>query len=202
VTKKPRPGRFVQVAKNISRCSWGESDPAYIPYHDKEWGVPVKNDRKMFEFLVLEGFQAGLSWITILKKRNNFRKAFDNFDPEKIASYSSKKIRSLLNDSGIVRNRLKINAAVTNAQAYFRIKEKQTFCNYFWDFMGGKPKVNRFKSMSQIPATTSLSDKISKDLKARGFKFVGSTIVYAHMQATGMVNDHIVSCFRHAQVVK
>ena len=177
------------------------NDMLYIKYHDKEWGVPVHNDRKLFEFLILEGFQAGLSWFTILKKRENFRKAFDNFDFNKIAKYDKKKINVLLKDAGIIRNRLKIEAAVTNAKAFIETrKEFGTFDKYIWSFTDGKPIQNKFESLKKIPAKTKLSDKISDDLKKRGFKFVGSTIVYAHMQATGMVNDHAVDCFRHKEV--
>ena len=173
----------------------------YIKYHDKEWGVPVHNDRKLFEFLILEGFQAGLSWFTILKKRENFRKAFDNFDFNKITKYDKKKINILLKDAGIIRNRLKIAAAVTNAKAFIETrKEFGTFDKYIWSFTDGKPIQNKFESLKKIPAKTKLSDKISDDLKKRGFKFVGSTIVYAHMQATGMVNDHTVDCFRHKEI--
>jgi len=183
------------------RCAWSNNDKLYIKYHDKEWGVPVHNDRKLFEFLILEGFQAGLSWFTILKKRENFRKAFDNFDFNKIAKYDKKKINVLLKDAGIIRNRLKIAAAVTNAEAFIETrKEFGTFDKYIWSFTDGKPIQNKFESLKKIPAKTKLSDKISDDLKKRGFKFVGSTIVYAHMQATGMVNDHAVDCFRHKEV--
>ncbi|OGU48303.1 MAG: DNA-3-methyladenine glycosylase [Ignavibacteria bacterium GWB2_36_8] len=183
------------------RCAWSNNDKLYIKYHDKEWGVPVHNDRKLFEFLILEGFQAGLSWFTILKKRENFRKAFDNFDFNKIAKYDKKKINVLLKDAGIIRNRLKIEAAVTNAKAFIETrKEFGTFDKYIWSFTDGKPIQNKFESLKKIPAKTKLSDKISDDLKKRGFKFVGSTIVYAHMQATGMVNDHAVDCFRHKEV--
>ena len=185
------------------RCPWSTNDPLYIQYHDEEWGVPVHDDRILFEFLILEGFQAGLSWITILKKRENFRRAFDNFDYEKITSYSAKKITSLLSDSGIIRNKLKVNAAVTNARAFIDVqKEFGTFDKYIWQFVEGKPIINRWKSIREIPATTELSDHLSKDLKSRGFKFVGSTIVYSHMQATGMVNDHIIDCFRHRQLAE
>jgi len=169
-----------------------------IKYHDKEWGVPLHNDRKLFEFLILEGFQAGLSWRTILHKRENFRKAFDNFDFNKLAKYNRKKINSLLKNEGIVRNKLKIESAITNAKAFIQVrKEFGTFDKYIWGFVDGKPIQNKFKSLKQLPAKTALSDKISEDLKKRGFKFVGSTIVYAHMQATGMVNDHITTCFRY-----
>jgi DNA-3-methyladenine glycosylase I len=172
-----------------------------IKYHDKEWGVPLHNDRKLFEFLILEGFQAGLSWRTILYKRENFRKAFDNFDFNKVAEYDKRKINSLLKDAGIIRNKLKIVGAITNAIEFLKVrKEFGTFDNYIWSFVNGKPIRNKFKSLKEIPAKTDLSDKISDDLRLRGFKFVGSTIIYAHMQATGMVNDHIVSCFRHKEV--
>jgi DNA-3-methyladenine glycosylase I len=184
-------------------CSWPAGDPLLIRYHDKEWGVPLHNDRKLFEFLVLEGFQAGLSWLTILRKRENFRKAFDNFDFNKVAKYGDRKINSLLKDSGIIRNRLKITAAVANANAFLEVrKEFGTFNKYIWSFTEGKPIYNGFRSLDEIPAKTELSDRISMDLKKRGFKFVGSTIVYAHMQATGMVNDHITSCFRYKELVK
>ena len=183
------------------RCPWPSDDKLMIKYHDKEWGVPLHNDRKLFEFFILEGFQAGLSWRTILHKRENFRKAFDNFDFNKIAKYSKRKINSLLKDAGIVRNKLKIEGAITNAKAYLQVrKEFGTFDKYIWGFVNGKPIQNKFKSLNELPAKTELSDKISEDLKKRGFKFVGSTIVYAHMQATGMVNDHIKTCYRHKEV--
>ena len=185
----------------MKRCAWPGDDPVYQRYHDKEWGVPLHNDRKLFEFLVLEGAQAGLSWITVLKKRPNFRKAFDKFDYKKVANYKERKIRELLNDAGIIRNRLKIRSAVQNAQAFIEVrKEFGTFDNYIWGFVNGKPIQNTWKSLKEIPAKTALSDLISKDLKKRGFSFVGSTIVYSHMQATGMVNDHVVDCFRHKEV--
>jgi DNA-3-methyladenine glycosylase I len=183
------------------RCPWPSDDKLMIKYHDKEWGVPLHNDRKLFEFLILEGFQAGLSWRTILYKRENFRKAFDNFDFNKVAEYDKRKINSLLKDAGIIRNKLKIVGAITNAIEFLKVrKEFGTFDNYIWSFVNGKPIRNKFKSLKEIPAKTDLSDKISDDLRLRGFKFVGSTIIYAHMQATGMVNDHIVSCFRHKEV--
>ena len=188
---------------NNKRCGWGSQEALLIKYHDKEWGVPLHNDKKLFEFLVLEGFQAGLSWLTILRKRKNFRKAFDNFDFNKVAKYDKKKINSLLKDAGIIRNRLKIEGAVTNAKAFIETrKEFGTFDNYIWSFINGKPIHNKFKSLKEVPAKTKLSDKISDDLKKRGFRFVGSTIVYAHMQATGMVNDHTSDCFRHKEVYK
>jgi DNA-3-methyladenine glycosylase I len=180
----------------MNRCSWPKNELA-IQYHDTEWGVPLHDDRGLFEFLILEGAQAGLSWDTILAKRENYRKAFDNFDANKIVRYSPAKIEKLLLDPGIVRNRLKINAAVTNARAFLAVqKEFGTFDKYIWAFVNGKPIVNRWSESSQIPATSEVSDRISRDLKARGFKFVGSTIIYAHMQATGMVNDHVLKCFR------
>ena len=184
-----------------NRCPWPSEDKLMIKYHDKEWGVPLHNDRKLFEFLILEGFQAGLSWRTILHKRENFRKAFDNFDFNKIAKYDRRKIQSLLKDEGIIRNKLKIQAAITNAKAFLQVrKEFGTFDKYIWGFVDKKPVQNKFKSLKELPAKTKLSDKISEDLKKRGFKFVGSTIVYAHMQATGMVNDHVVNCFRHKEI--
>ncbi|MEW6601279.1 MAG: DNA-3-methyladenine glycosylase I [Nitrospirota bacterium] len=184
-------------------CSWPTGDPLLIKYHDKEWGVPLHNDRKLFEFLVLEGFQAGLSWLTVLRKRVNFRKAFDSFDFNKVARYEKRKINSLLKDCGIIRNKLKIESAVTNAKAFIEVKKEfGTFDKYIWGFTGGKPLNNGFRSLKELPARTELSDLISKDLKKRGFKFVGSTIVYAHMQATGMVNDHIKDCYRYKELVK
>jgi DNA-3-methyladenine glycosylase I len=187
---------------SIKRCSWCGSDPLYVKYHDREWGVPVHNDRKLFEFLILEGAQAGLSWITVLKKRAVYLNAFDNFDFNKVAKYNSKKIQSLLNNPGIIRNRLKINSAVQNARAFIEVrKEFGTFNKYIWDFVGGKPLQNKFNKLSDLPAKTKISDAISKDLKKRGFSFVGSTIIYAHMQATGMVNDHVKECFRYKEVV-
>ena len=187
--------------KEKNRCGWSTGDPLYIKYHDEEWGTPLHDDRKLFEMLILEGFQAGLSWITILRKRENFREAFDNFDAKKIAAYDKRKINSLLKDEGIVRNRLKIEAARTNAKAFLRIqKEFGSFNKYIWQFVNNKPIKNKFKSLKDIPPKTQISDNMSRDLKKRGFKFVGSTVVYAHMQATGMVNDHVVGCFRHGEV--
>ncbi|MBE0570534.1 MAG: DNA-3-methyladenine glycosylase I [Ignavibacteriaceae bacterium] len=184
--------------KSIERCPWPSDDKLMIKYHDNEWGVPLHNDRKLFEFLILEGFQAGLSWRTILYKRENFRKAFDNFDFDKVAKYDRRKINSLLKNERIVRNKLKIESAIINAKAFIQVrKEFGTFDKYVWSFVNGKQIQNRFKSLKDLPARTELSDKISEDLKERGFKFVGSTIVYAHMQATGMVNDHLVRCYRH-----
>lgn len=183
------------------RCPWPSDDKLMIKYHDKEWGVPLHNDKKLFEFLILEGFQAGLSWRTILHKRENFRKAFDNFDYNKVAKYNNRKINSLLKDAGIIRNRLKIAGSITNAKEFLKVrKEFGTFDKYIWSFVNGKPIQSNIKSLKVLPAKTKLSDQISEDLRKRGFKFVGSTIVYAHMQATGMVNDHIVSCFRQKEI--
>jgi DNA-3-methyladenine glycosylase I len=185
----------------VKKCGWCLGDPLYEAYHDEEWGVPVRDDDTLFEFLILETFQAGLSWITILRKRDNFRKAFDHFDYRKIASYKQGKIDVLLQDAGIIRNRLKILATVSNARAFMNIqKEFGSFSDYIWAFVDGKPIKNTLEDHRQAPAQTELSEKISKDLKKRGFKFVGSTVIYAHMQATGMVNDHEISCFRYGQV--
>lgn len=184
--------------ETIIRCAWSGAHKIYQDYHDHEWGVPVYDDATLFEFLILEGFQAGLSWLTILKKRENFRMAFDGFDYKKIANYNADKMAELLNNKGIIRNKLKINAAVTNAKAFMKIQEEYgSFSKYIWGFVDGKPIINHFKTTAEIPASTPLSDSISKDLKKRGFKFVGSTIIYAHMQATGMVNDHTVDCFKY-----
>lgn len=178
------------------RCGWCEKDDLYRAYHDHEWGRPVRDDQKMFEFLILETFQAGLSWYTILAKRENFRKAFDQFDVVKVSQYTETKIQELLQDEGIIRNQLKIRAAVSNAQAYRKVQEEfGSFCNYFWQFTDGKPIDNAPQTLKEVPASSPLSDAISKDLKKRGFKFVGTTVVYAHMQATGMVNDHVVGCW-------
>ncbi|WP_419212851.1 DNA-3-methyladenine glycosylase I [Maribacter sp. X9] len=183
------------------RCGWCKGDSLYEEYHDQEWGVPVKNDDSLFEFLLLETFQAGLSWITILRRRENFREAFDNFDYKKIATYTEDKILDLLQNEGIIRNKLKVRGTVTNAQAFMDIqKEFGSFSNYIWAFVDGEPIRNKVINYKQAPANTPISDTISKDLKKRGFKFVGSTIVYAFMQATGMVNDHEVNCFRYEQV--
>jgi DNA-3-methyladenine glycosylase I len=185
------------------RCWWPGSDPLYLAYHDREWGVPVRDDRKLFEFLVLEGAQAGLSWITILRKREAYREAFDEFDPERVARYDSRRIEKLLKNEGIVRNRLKLESAVKNARAYLKVQEEfGSFAKYQWDFVGGKPIVNRFEGKGHIPPRTPLSDALSKDLKKRGFSFVGSTIIYAHMQAVGIVNDHVLDCFRHPESTK
>jgi DNA-3-methyladenine glycosylase I len=187
----------------LKRCDWCGTDELYQEYHDKEWGVPVRDDATMFEFLMLETFQAGLSWITILRKRENFRKAFDNFDYKKIAKYSEAKVESLLLDEGIIRHRKKIEAAISNARAYMIIqKEFGTFCKYFWAFTNNEVILNKCEVMADIVSQTELSQTISKDLKKWGFKFVGPTVIYAHMQATGMVNDHIVSCQRYKEVQK
>ncbi|HJS72896.1 MAG TPA: DNA-3-methyladenine glycosylase I [Vicinamibacteria bacterium] len=182
-----------------NRCAWSASgNDLYIDYHDKEWGVPVHDDRTHFEFLILEGAQAGLSWATILNKREAYRKAFDDFDPAKVARFSETRIAKLLENPGIVRNRLKVQAAVKNARAFLEVqKEFESFDRYVWPFVGGRPIVHRRKSMKEVPATSAESDALSRDLKKRGFKFVGSTILYAHMQAVGMVNDHEVACFRY-----
>jgi len=183
------------------RCSWCGTDPLYMDYHDTEWGVPVYDDDKLFEFLILETFQAGLSWITILRKRENFRIAFDNFDYKKIANYDDNRFNELIQDAGIIRNKLKIKATISNAQAFMDVQnEFGTFSNYIWGFTNDNPIKNSHQSLADIPATTELSDTISKDLKKRGFKFVGPTVIYAHMQATGMVNDHTTECFRYHEV--
>jgi len=187
--------------KEKIRCSWPMNDPLMIKYHDTEWGVPVYDDQKLFEFLVLDAFQAGLSWSIILKKRENFRKAFDNFNPEIIAKYTQRNVKKLLLDAGIVRNRLKINATIANAQEFLKIKKEfKSFKKYIWQFTDHKTIKNKFKSLGEIPAKTKESDAMSKDMKKRGFKFVGSTICYAFMQAAGMVNDHTVVCFRYKEV--
>jgi DNA-3-methyladenine glycosylase I len=185
-------------ADGLTRCPWPGEDPFYMAYHDTEWGVPEYDDRALYEKLILDGFQAGLSWITILRKRDNFRKALDDFRPEKIARYDAKKVHALMNDAGIVRNRAKIEGTVNSAKSYLKIMEDGPgFSKFLWDFVDGKPKVNNFKTTASVPASTPLSIKISKELAGRGFKFVGPTIVYAFMQATGMVNDHLVTCFCH-----
>src|ERR1700745_1472643 len=187
------------VAKK--RCSWVGDNPLMLQYHDREWGVPVHDDRKHFEFLVLEAAQAGLSWTIVLKKREGYRRAFVGFDPEKVARFTARRIDELALDSGIIRNRMKIEAAVRNARAFLKTQEEYgSFDSYCWRFVGGRPKLNRWKTMRQIPATSSESDAFSKDLKHRGFSFVGSTVVYAHMQAVGMVNDHLVDCFRYREI--
>ncbi|MCB0398811.1 MAG: DNA-3-methyladenine glycosylase I [Winogradskyella sp.] len=183
------------------KCGWCLRDPLYEAYHDEEWGVPVYDDATIFEFLILETFQAGLSWITVLRKRDNFREAFDNFNYKKISKYNQDKIEALLQNEGIIRNKLKVNATVTNSQAFMKIQDEfGTFSKYIWGFVDGKPIKNSLENYKNAPANTGLSDKISKDLKKRGFKFVGTTVIYAHMQATGMVNDHEVSCFRYNEV--
>lgn len=182
---------------NKIRCQWVTDDPIYIDYHDNEWGIPIYDDRLLFEFLILEGAQAGLSWLTILKRRENYRKAFDHFDAEKIAGYNKAKCEKLLQNDGIIRNRLKIQSVVTNAKAFLAVqKEFGSFSNYIWQFVGGKPLNSKLKNLKQIPTKTEISDKMSKDLKRRGFKFVGSTICYAFMQAVGMVNDHVKHCWK------
>ena len=184
-----------------TRCPWGDSDPLYVDYHDNEWGVPLHDDRRLFEMLVLEGAQAGLSWLTILKRRDAYRRAFDRFDPRRVAGYDDAAVARLLADDGIIRNRLKVRAAVTNARAFLDVQRKfGSFDSYIWGFVDGRPIQNAWQTLAEVPARTPLSDALSKDLKARGFSFVGSTICYAHMQATGMVNDHVVDCFRHRAV--
>src|SRR5690554_3577698 len=189
------------MTKITNRCPWCGTDSLYVTYHDTEWGVPVKDDKTLFEFLILETFQAGLSWITILRKRENFRKAFDYFDYKKIAKYDQAKIDELLQNEGIIRNKLKVHSAITNAKAFLEIqKEFGSFSSYIWNFVNHNPIKNILKSHQDAPATTAISDALSKDLKKRGFKFVGSTVMYAHMQATGMVNDHEVGCFRYEEV--
>lgn len=185
----------------MTRCKWASGNPDFFDYHDKEWGVPVHDDRKHFEFLLLDAFQAGLSWLTILRKRENFRLAFDDFDYEKIANYEEDKINELLQNAGIIRNKLKVNASVKNAKAFIKIREEfGSFDKYIWGFNDGKITQNHFSSMDEIPATAELSDRISKDLKKRGFTFVGSTIIYAYLQAMGMVNDHTTDCFRYNEL--
>ncbi|MCF8464919.1 MAG: DNA-3-methyladenine glycosylase I [Flavobacteriales bacterium] len=186
---------------NKKRCGWVSDDLLYIQYHDEEWGVAVYDDAKLFEFLILETFQAGLSWITVLRKRENFRKAFDHFDVMKVAAFDDAKVSSLMDNAGIIRNGAKIRAAVSNAQAFIQVqKEFGSFKDYIWGFVGGKPIQNELATLNDVPAKTELAERISKDLKKRGFKFVGPTVIYAHMQATGMVNDHTLDCFRHKEV--
>ncbi len=187
------------MAKAVTRCQWAEGvSLAYIEYHDKEWGVPVYDDRTQFEFLILEGAQAGLSWSTVLNKRESYRKAFADFDPQKVARFTKKRVEKLLENPGIIRNRLKVQSAITNAKAFLDVQQEfGSFSNYVWSFVDGTPIQNRFRRDSDIPATSPESDALSKDLKQRGFKFVGSTIIYAHLQATGLVNDHVVGCFRY-----
>ena len=189
------------MAKEKKRCEWCLGHDIYVDYHDEEWGVPVHDDRELFEMLILEGAQAGLSWLTVLKKRESYRKAFDHFDVKKVARYTEAKKAKLLQNPGIIRNKLKVNATVVNARLFLKVVEEfGSFDKYIWGFVDNKPIVNIWKSLNEIPAKTELSDKISKDLKKRGMSFVGSTIIYAHMQATGMVNDHEVGCFRHKEV--
>lgn len=189
------------VAPEVNRCGWAGPDPFYVAYHDDEWGVPLHDERALFELLILEGAQAGLSWLTILKKRVGYRAAFDNFDAARIATYDDAKIAGLLADPGIVRNRLKVQAAITNARACLALRDAGGGLDaYLWDFVDGAPITNRWRSLEEVPASTALSDRVSKDLKSRGFKFVGPTIVYAYLQSAGLVNDHVVDCFRHAAV--
>jgi DNA-3-methyladenine glycosylase I len=189
------------VASKVARCHWAGTDPGMVAYHDTEWGVPLHEDRALFEFLVLEGAQAGLSWSTILRKRANYRKAFDRFEIRKVARYGDRKVAALLEDAGIVRNRLKIDSTISNAQALLTVqKEFGTFDAYIWQFVGGGPRRNRWREKGDVPARTAESDAMSKDLARRGFRFVGSTICYAFMQATGMVNDHLTACFRHEEI--
>jgi len=187
----------------LTRCAWVNlNDPLYVAYHDFEWGVPIHDDRLLFEYLILEGMQAGLSWSTILRKRENFRLAFDNFEPGIIAAYGEDKVEELMENTGIIRNHRKILASIGNARAFLAIQaEFGTFDAYIWQFVGGKPFINRWETISEIPAHTEASDRLSKDLLLRGFKFVGSTIIYAHMQATGMVNDHTTDCFRYSEIL-
>jgi len=184
-------------ADGLYRCPWPGQDAAYVAYHDEEWGAPEFDSRALFEKLLLDGFQAGLSWISILRKRDNFRHAFDNFDPQKIVAYDAARIETLMQDAGIVRNRAKITGAVAAARLYLDIEARQGFANYLWDFVDGRPIVNNFQSMSEVPAQTDLSARLARDLKQKGFKFCGPTIIYAFMQAVGMVNDHLVGCYRH-----
>jgi DNA-3-methyladenine glycosylase I len=189
------------ASDNQKRCSWCGTDPVYVRYHDKEWGVPVYSERKLFEMLILEGAQAGLSWITVLKKRPHYRKVFDRFNPEVIALYNRKKIQQLLNDPGIIRNRLKVEGTVKNAQAYLRLRETEgRLSDFLWQFVDGEPLINRWRTLKHIPAKTVASDAMSKELKKRGFTFVGSTICYAFMQSVGMVNDHTTDCFRYREL--
>lgn len=184
-----------------TRCAWAGDDPLYVAYHDAEWGVPVHDDRKLFEFLILEGAQAGLSWLTILRKRENYRRAFASFDPERVARFGAREVRRLLVDPGIVRNRLKVAGAIRNAQAFLAVQEEfGSFDRFMWQFVGGRPTQNAWRQLQQVPSRTPESDALSKDLRTRGFAFVGSTICYAHMQAVGMVNDHLVHCFRYRQL--
>jgi DNA-3-methyladenine glycosylase I len=185
------------------RCDWSVSDPVYMDYHDREWGVPVRDDRKQFEFLVLESAQAGLSWLTILKRREGYRRLYEDFNPELVARFDEARISIMLQDPGIIRNRKKIESSINNAQRFLEVKEQYgSFCNYLWGFIDGIPIVNHFEKFSEVPATTALSDEIAKDMKKRGFQFLGSTILYAHLQATGLVNDHLTTCFRHQECIE
>ena len=194
---------IAKAKDTLTRCSWvAMNDPEYIRYHDEEWGVPLKDDRLLFEKVILEGFQSGLSWLTILKKRENFRRAFHGFDAVKIARYSEQDVARLMADAGIIRNRLKIEAAITNARAFLELTHKQSYASFLWGFVDGKPIIHERQSMKDVPAETDLSKRISKELKARGFKFVGPTTLYANMQSIGMVNDHLVSCHRHGPCAK
>jgi DNA-3-methyladenine glycosylase I len=191
------------MMRNEPRCPWCGTDELYVRYHDEEWGVPVRDDRKLFEFLVLEGAQAGLSWITILRRRENYRAAFANFDVQKVAGFGENDVARLVNDAGIIRNKAKIESAIKNARVFLKVAEEYgSFAAYLWGFVDGKPIVNQWKEMSQIPAVVPLAEKISKDMKKRGFSFIGPTVCYAHMQATGMVNDHLTTCFRYAELAK
>jgi DNA-3-methyladenine glycosylase I len=202
-TAPKRPVAVEFLPDDRPRCAWSYAgmSPEYVAYHDQEWGVPVRDDRRLFEFLVLEGAQAGLSWATVLRKREGYREAFAGFDAERVARFDARRVEKLLQFPGIIRNRLKVQAAITNARCFLRVQEEfGSFADYSWTFVGGRPIVNRWREMSQLPATSPESDAFSRDLQRRGFKFVGSTIIYAHMQATGMVNDHVVTCFRHREV--
>lgn len=185
------------------RCDWSLSDPIYVDYHDREWGVPVRDDRKQFEFLVLESAQAGLSWLTILKRRDGYRRLYEGFHAERVAQFDESRIRSMMQDPGIIRNRKKIESSINNARRFLEVREQYgSFCNYLWGFTEGTQIINHFKSLSEIPVTTALSDHIAKDMKSRGFQFLGSTILYAHLQATGLVNDHLVDCFRYQECME
>ena len=190
------------MVENI-RCDWSLSDPIYMDYHDREWGVPVRDDQKQFEFLVLESAQAGLSWLTILKRREGYKRLYEDFDPERVVKFDEARIQSMLQDEGIIRNRKKIESSINNARRFLEVREQYgSFCNYLWGFTDGKQVLNHFTKLSEIPATTALSDLIAKDMKQRGFQFLGSTIIYAHLQATGLVNDHLVDCFRYRECME
>ncbi|MFD1676468.1 DNA-3-methyladenine glycosylase I [Alicyclobacillus fodiniaquatilis] len=195
-------GHVAEKRDHLQRCGWVNADPLYIAYHDEEWGVPVFDDQKLFELLILEGAQAGLSWYTILRKREHYRRAFDGFDVERVAAYGTEKVADLLSaDSGIVRNRLKVAAAIRNAKAFLQVQDEfGSFADYLWQYVDGKPLVNHWASLAEVPASTALSERISKDLKRRGFNFVGPTIIYSYLQATGLVMDHVTSCFRYEQL--